>query len=223
MKNHNDSDGTSDLQRELDAARTRLDHCDKELACLHAMSALEETPEMPYNTMYRNIARIIISSLQHPESAQVEISVGDTVFRMPARQNEGETALECCVGSVEETLGRIRVCYSDKTFLLYESRLITAVAERLDGILRRRRSEETLQRANEELERRIAEALEEIKMLRGIIPICVNCKKIRDDDGYWEEVEVYIREHAEVEFSHSICPACMKKLYPYYVPDEKQE
>ncbi len=56
--------------------------------------------------------------------------------------------------------------------------------------------------------------LEEIKALRGILPICANCKKIRNDAGHWEEVEVYIHEHSAAEFSHGICPACTVTLYP---------
>jgi DNA-binding response OmpR family regulator len=57
-------------------------------------------------------------------------------------------------------------------------------------------------------------ALDQIKTLRGIVPICSNCKKIRDDQGYWNQVEVYVRDHTEAEFSHSICPECRKELYP---------
>ncbi len=56
-------------------------------------------------------------------------------------------------------------------------------------------------------------ALDQIKTLRGIVPICSNCKKIRDDQGYWSQVEVYVRDHTEAEFSHSICPECREKLY----------
>jgi DNA-binding response OmpR family regulator len=59
-------------------------------------------------------------------------------------------------------------------------------------------------------------ALGEIKTLRGIVPICANCKKIRDDQGYWSQVEVYVRDHSEAEFSHGICPECMKTLYPEF-------
>ena len=54
---------------------------------------------------------------------------------------------------------------------------------------------------------------EEIKTLRGFLPICANCKKIRDEKGRWHQVESYIRDHSEVEFSHAICPECAKKLY----------
>lgn len=59
-------------------------------------------------------------------------------------------------------------------------------------------------------------ALEHVKQLSGLLPICSNCKKIRDDKGYWQDVAVYVRDHSEAEFSHGICPDCMRKLYPDY-------
>ncbi|HLA76127.1 MAG TPA: PAS domain S-box protein [Vicinamibacteria bacterium] len=68
----------------------------------------------------------------------------------------------------------------------------------------------------EERERMIVElqeALASVKTLRGLIPICASCKKVRDDQGYWSQVEVYVRDRSEAEFSHGICPDCRKKLY----------
>lgn len=59
-----------------------------------------------------------------------------------------------------------------------------------------------------------------IRILHGILPICSACKDIRDDKGFWNQIEEYIRDHSDVEFSHGICPSCMKKLYPGY--HEKQ-
>lgn len=67
-----------------------------------------------------------------------------------------------------------------------------------------------LQRVNKELK----EAHENIRVLRGLIPICSKCKKVRNDDGFWEQVEDYIGEHSDADFSHSICPDCLKELYP---------
>ncbi|MBC8185448.1 DUF3365 domain-containing protein [candidate division KSB1 bacterium] len=58
------------------------------------------------------------------------------------------------------------------------------------------------------------QALGEVKTLSGLLPICASCKKIRDDSGYWNQIETYIRDHSEAEFSHGICPECAKKLYP---------
>jgi len=60
-------------------------------------------------------------------------------------------------------------------------------------------------------------AIAKIKKLSGLLPICASCKKIRDDQGYWTQIESYIREHSEADFSHGICPSCIKKLYPDYI------
>lgn len=57
-------------------------------------------------------------------------------------------------------------------------------------------------------------AMDEIKQLKGMLPICSNCKKIRDDTGYWSQIETYISAHSDAEFSHGICPDCAKELYP---------
>ena len=53
-----------------------------------------------------------------------------------------------------------------------------------------------------------------MKKLSGLLPICASCKKIRDDKGYWNQIESYIHDHSEAEFSHGICPDCFKRLYP---------
>lgn len=60
----------------------------------------------------------------------------------------------------------------------------------------------------------LKEALVDIKTLTGLLPICSHCKKIRDDKGYWSQIESYIHEHSDAEFSHSICPECADKYYP---------
>ncbi len=80
---------------------------------------------------------------------------------------------------------------------------------RADEYLQRRR------RAEDEKERLISElrgALQDIKTLRGLLPICAACKKIRDDKGYWKQIESYIREHSEAEFTHSYCPDCYQRV-----------
>jgi PleD family two-component response regulator len=62
----------------------------------------------------------------------------------------------------------------------------------------------------------LKDALAKIKTLSGLIPICASCKKIRDDQGYWNQLEVYMHDHSDAEFSHSYCPGCITKLYPQY-------
>ena len=67
-------------------------------------------------------------------------------------------------------------------------------------------------------ERKRAE--EEIRTLRGILPLCSFCKKIRDDKGYWEQVDVYIFKHSQADISHSVCPECVKKHYGDVINDD---
>lgn len=78
----------------------------------------------------------------------------------------------------------------------------------------RKREEEVRLKLIEEL----TDALSSIKTLKGLLPICASCKKIRDDHGYWQKVELYISEHTGAEFTHGICPECMHRLYPEYAP-----
>jgi hypothetical protein len=68
-------------------------------------------------------------------------------------------------------------------------------------------------------------ALAQVKTLSGLLPICASCKRIRDEKGYWHEVEHYVRDHSEADFSHGICPKCLSKLYPDILtgPSKKQE
>ena len=73
--------------------------------------------------------------------------------------------------------------------------------------------EKSLRQKNKEL----SEALAQVKQLKGLLPICMYCKKIRNDENYWQQVEEYLVEHTEADFSHSICPECMEKNYPEYM------
>lgn len=97
---------------------------------------------------------------------------------------------------------------------------IIGALETLEDITDRKQAEQQREKVIHDLQ----EALKKINTLRGLIPICANCKKIRDDKGYWNNVESYIHSHADVEFTHGICPDCMKKLYPdYYKKKELSE
>ena len=92
----------------------------------------------------------------------------------------------------------------------------TAALRRLTASLEDQVANRTreLARANEELERLVAERTDEIKTLRGVLPICAHCKKIRDDRGAWNQLEAYISAHSEVLFSHGICAECRDKYFP---------
>ncbi|NUN69675.1 MAG: PAS domain S-box protein [Bacteroidetes bacterium] len=82
------------------------------------------------------------------------------------------------------------------------------------GIIRDVTARKLIEADREQLIADLQNALEEVKTLSGIVPICANCKKIRDDKGYWEQVDHYVSKHTDAQFSHSICPDCTKELYP---------
>lgn len=81
---------------------------------------------------------------------------------------------------------------------------------RIETQLELKRQRDALAKRNEELEQAVAK----IRTLSGLLPICASCKKIRDDKGYWTQLESYISQHSDAEFTHGCCPECMKKLYP---------
>ena len=109
-------------------------------------------------------------------------------------------------GYITRPVGKLELLARVEAFLR-----ISATQEAL------RASEAEVRKLNAALEQRVAElseAAEKVKLLSGLIPICASCKKIRDDKGYWSQVEVYIRDHSEATFSHGICPECAKTLFP---------
>jgi|GEM_PF-1278004 len=103
----------------------------------------------------------------------------------------------------------------------HKQRLSELVAERTKELVETNNKlrNEIEEKNKVELEREkliedLKEALAKIKSLSGLLPMCASCKKIRNDKGYWEQVETFISNHSEAEFSHSLCPECLKTLYP---------
>ncbi|MGQ9483838.1 MAG: hypothetical protein ACUVSA_02365 [Desulfosoma sp.] len=109
------------------------------------------------------------------------------------------------------------------TFLFYRFMLKAKARELLAALAELRLKSNALQseiadrhqveKDKERLIQELREALENVRKLRGLLPICAYCKKIRDDQGYWNQLESYISQHAEVTFTHSVCPECAKKIY----------
>lgn len=93
--------------------------------------------------------------------------------------------------------------------------LLEARVEERTAALRAQMAERArIEAQREKLVDELRVAVSQIRTLRGLLPICASCKRIRDDSGYWQQIESYVRDHSEAEFSHSICPACIDKLYP---------
>lgn len=87
----------------------------------------------------------------------------------------------------------------------------------INALLRMKRAEEQAKKAVEERDRTIkqlGEALDQVRTLSALLPVCMHCKKIRNDQGYWQQIETYISEHTDTQFTHGICEDCMKKYYP---------
>jgi len=148
--------------------------------------------------------------------------------RFPADKLLVELGVESYIGSPmltrEGELSGIIVLLDDKpvTDVDFFTTVIDFLAARISAELEKYYIQEKLKRqvvektcdlekTNQELKTAIAE----IRTLRGIIPICSNCKKIRDDQGFWQQVESYMTKHTEASFSHGICPKCVEKLYGY--------
>lgn len=99
----------------------------------------------------------------------------------------------------------LRVQERTAALMMANNKLTGEIAER------KKMEEERIKLVSE-----LQEALDNVKTLRGFIPICASCKKIRDDNGYWNQIEAYLSRHSLAEFSHSICPQCAKTIYPKY-------
>lgn len=98
--------------------------------------------------------------------------------------------------------------------LLHTSELEATILEKTSELKHEIEVRKQTEKAHEETIGQLSDALSDVRTLKGLLPICSHCKKIRDDKGYWNTLESYISEHSEAEFSHGICQECAKKYYP---------
>jgi PAS domain S-box-containing protein len=137
---------------------------------------------------YRDAHRQGIARLQAGGEAHV---IGTTVELHGIRKDGSEFPLELSIGTWQATEGP------------FYSGIIRDITDR-------KRAEEERERLIRELQ----EAMAKIKVLGGLLPICATCKKIRDDKGYWKQIEEYIADHSEAQFTHGICSECARKIHP---------
>ena len=114
---------------------------------------------------------------------------------------------------IEGDFGRLEVLTESGLVLdaVFNVQAVGAVSVNRDITQKKR-----LEKEREQLITNLKQALEQVKLLSGLVPICSSCKNIRDDAGFWQRVEVYIEAHSEAEFTHGICPDCIQRLYPDY-------
>ena len=134
--------------------------------------------------------------------------------------------------SAEHTLDEIRIfgavfvqeflkadgstCFMDMTLTMIPWEQNSAILASLRDVTERIEAEHE----REKLIDQLREATDKIKTLKGLLPICAHCKKIRNDNGYWQQVEVYVHEHSDAQFTHGICPDCIKKYYSHLCDEE---
>jgi len=166
---------------------------------------------------FKNLPIILLTSLSDPENIIKGLEAGaDNFVTKPYSEKFLLSRIHYIVSNLEfrtaaETEMGLDIFFSGKKHHITSSRLqiLDLLFSAFENAVEKNRE---LQQTNKELQ----EALDTVKTLKGLVPICANCKKIRNDDGYWQQVESYVMEHTEAEFSHGICPDCMKKLYPEY-------
>lgn len=188
----------------------------KELRGLYSISETVRRKDISQQAMLQECASLISQSYQYPEVAACRITwegdaFGTADFRPTAWMQS------CPVMVHGRQAGTVEVCYleerpeeSEGPFLAEERDLINSIAELLGRSAERVLAEEEREKFVVELQK----ALSEVRTLSGLLPICASCKKIRDDKGFWNQVEMYISKHTSAEFSHGICPECAEKLYP---------
>ncbi len=122
----------------------------------------------------------------------------------------GEPILNVIEQALHKDTGEIRWHQTSKIPIKNDLERVIGIVGIAHDITNQKLAEEERERLISELQK----ALNEVKTLRGLIPICANCKKIRDDKGFWTQVESYIQAHSDATFSHGLCPECFEKLYP---------
>ncbi|MFO8053641.1 MAG: GAF domain-containing protein [Bacteroidales bacterium] len=118
-----------------------------------------------------------------------------------------------------KTVGIIGLANKETNFDDNDAKMATGFGELAAIALQNSRNLEQRKEAEKQREKVIEDlktALSEVKRLSGLLPICMHCKKVRDDQGYWNQIEAYIQQHSDAQFSHSICKECAEKYYPEF-------
>ena len=163
----------------------------------------------------KNIPVILLTTLSEPEDVIRGLESGaDNFITKPFNEEALIERIHYVLLNTEmrKTMSTdmgIEIAFAGKKHLITSSRI-----QMLDLLLSIYESAVHRNRELEKANRELKEATEKIKTLSGLVPICAKCKKIRDDQGYWHNLEAYLSAYSEMEFTHSFCTECMDKMYP---------
>ncbi len=214
----NGIDGIFGLSKDLSKEQEALQKFDRLFRMNPALIAVSKMPERIFsdiNDAFTDVLGYTRDEVVGKTSTELNLFVDDEDQKHVAMMLAEYGHIHNVELKVRTKSGEIR----DGLFSgdLIESQGVSFFLTTMIDITDKNQAEDKLRKTIRDLET----ALTEIKSLRGIIPICTSCKKIRDDKGYWEQVENYISKHTQARFSHGICPDCMKRDYPEFNNDEE--
>jgi PAS domain S-box-containing protein len=195
-------------------------------------SALREALSIVYDAIDSTVNGVLIANLEgrityvNPSFLRMfeytekkEILGSDVADCFASKEVESLADVKSIIDLTKGETGEFIVVRSDGTRFYVEVSSSTVTNDKGEIVGGMASFEDVTRRKQTEMERedlihQLQAALAKIKTLRGLVPICASCKKIRDDKGFWHQVEVYVRDHSAAQFSHSICPDCTRTLYP---------
>jgi PAS domain S-box-containing protein len=216
------------IEREMEAARRRREQVRVETAMRHLAAIVESSEDAIYS---KNLDSVIVSWNRGAERIfgySADEIIGHSIVKLfPLNQRDELLDIISAVRRSEiidykETSrkhknGRvIPVSVTVSPVKGADGAVIGAATIARDITAHKRAEQEHLQLIGE-----LTQALERVKTLAGLLPICASCKSIRNDDGYWQKVEAYISQHSDAQFTHSICPDCCQKYFADYLPGDK--
>jgi PleD family two-component response regulator len=183
------------------------------------MCILDEILKEEYTTISVTNGKSALQIAQtppHPDLILLDIIMPDMDgYEVCKRLKENETTREIPVifiTAMSEVMDDVRAFENGCVDYVVKPFYPPAVRARVGNHIKLKNVTVELQKVIDELKG----ALAKVKILNGLLPICAHCKKIRDDKGYWKQVEEYIEKYSNVQFSHGICPGCAKELYPEF-------
>jgi len=211
------------VTRELRAARERKIRRQAQLAMAHLAAIVESCDDAIISQTLGGTVLSWNSGAERMFGYTAEEMVGESIESLVPRDQQKEISDIRDVIELGRKVERIETVRLRRDGTRIDVSITVSPIKNADGhihgasivfrdITERKRQEKERLRLIEEL----TEALKRVKTLNGLLPICASCKKIRNDGGYWEQVETYIRSRSNAEFTHGICPDCVRLLYPEY-------